>query len=334
MVTVAPQLELINKTEKLTMRFSSKLETTSYKNNSKLNALDHAHQGRIDVRLTPRLSYSANLDFKQDSRPDRDLQTSGLGLSSSKRQSLNGSLGAQYGITEKLNSLVNMMFGKEYFADPALIDSKTYGATAGFSYNLGTYLPRTTGRLILGHNRFEYPTNTVKSYSLSMGMSHDLTETYKLAADIGPRYTQSGFAATVNEEVGLGGTIALDYTGETTTISMALSREEQGVSGSAGTAERSSLSLSVSRKIYEELGCSLDLAYRNNSSKASIGSLKVEEDTFSLAPRIWYMVTKDINFEGNYSYTQLINRAVWAGDETRARNLVYVRLNYQYPLFD
>lgn len=332
--TTVPRVELIEKTERITAQLSSALEVIDYLVNSDLRAIDHAQKGSVDYAITPLLNVFSKLDFKQDSRPDRDLQTSGLLLNSSKRELFNGSAGTQYILTEKLSSLVNMSFWNNHFEDPTLVDSKVYGVNGGFAYNLGTYLPQTTGRMILAHNRFEYPIDTVKNYSVSVGMSHDLTETYKVSLDVGPRYSRSSFAGGVSDDSGVGGAFAVDYTGETTTVNMTLSRDEQGVSGRAGTAERSSLAFSVGRKFFDELRCSLELEYHNNKSQASLARLNVDEDTFSVVPRIQYMFTKDISLDGDYRYTHFIDRAVSSGDETRERNLVYVRLNYQHPLFD
>lgn len=332
--TVVPQLELVEKTEKLALGITSTLEAIDYMDNDNLNAIDHAQKGHLAYKATPRMSYSANAEYKQDSRSDRDLQTTGLLLNTSKRELFAGSAGAQYIMTEKLSTLFNMSFHNDHFEDPTMVDAEIYGVSGGFAYNLGTYLPQTIGRMTLDHNRFEYPTDRVKNYGVSMGLSHDLTETYAVSVDIGPRYSESDFAGQTEDDISVSGALGLDYTGETTKANLTLSRDERAVSGEAGTAERSSLSLSVSRKFFEELRCGLGLEYHNNKSQASTSSQDIDEDAFSFVPTIRYSFTQDLSLDGNYRHTHFVDRAVRTGEETRERNLVYVRLNYQHPLFD
>lgn len=331
---VSPKIEFIKKTERISMGLSSSIEAIEHMDNADFDSIDHSQKALLDYNLTPLLKVFSNLDFTQDSRPDRELQTSGLLLNSSKRKTLAGSAGAQYILTEKLYSLVNLSYTNSSFEDPRLVDSKVYGLNCGLGYNLGTYIPRTTGRVSLGHNKFEYPFNTVKNYILSVGLSHDLSETYSIALDIGPRYSQSRLFDQVSEEVGLGGSLKLNYSGEKTSINLTVSREEQGVSGSSGTAQRSSVSFSVGHNVSAELQCNLDLEYRNNSSTASSSSGSIDEDYFAIAPRTKYSFTRNLSLETEFRYAKLIDRTIIKGDDSRDRNQLFVRINYQHPLFD
>ena len=333
--TVSPSIQLKERTPLLDLRLDTNLEALSYAKNDELNAVEHFHNGRVNYNLTPLMSFSGNFGYKVDSRPDRDLTSSGLVLNNSNRETLNTSIGTQYSWTEKLVSSFGLGYSSDFFEDPTLSDSKQYNVNAGVVYDLGTYLPGTRANINFLHNRYDYQTGKVKNFIYSLGFRHSLTEKYSLSGDIGPRYTISDFFGRTRDDSALGGSLALNWKGETDNAQVNISRDEQSMSGSSGTTVRTGLSCSYNKNITAELSGGVNLEYRKNKSNTALTGLTTDEETMAIRPRMKYAFNDDLMFEALYNFTNIKNKSTISSNTTsRHRNSFFITLNYQNPLFD
>ena len=83
--TVSPGLELARKTERMDASFFSKVDGRMYQKNDEFNAVDQIYRGSIRYQLSPKMGLTAKGGYIQDSRPDRDLATTGLVQSFARR---------------------------------------------------------------------------------------------------------------------------------------------------------------------------------------------------------------------------------------------------------
>src|SRR4030042_593755 len=72
--TLSPGLELIDRTEKLDLNLSARVNVLRYWSNGDLDRVNQFYRGRIGYSLHPKLKLSANAAYTRDFTPDRDLE--------------------------------------------------------------------------------------------------------------------------------------------------------------------------------------------------------------------------------------------------------------------
>jgi uncharacterized protein (PEP-CTERM system associated) len=76
--TFSPGIALARINERIDASLSSGLSWSRYDDDVHLDSLDHSHKGALHYRVTERLGVSAGAEYTKDSRPERDLRTTGL----------------------------------------------------------------------------------------------------------------------------------------------------------------------------------------------------------------------------------------------------------------
>jgi hypothetical protein len=92
--TGSPGLEIINRTERLNLNLNGAFHFIRYEDADELDSDDYDAQGRIRYQLTPVLTGSAGAAYIKDSRPDREIEETGLvqDVRTRRRQRYNGGL--------------------------------------------------------------------------------------------------------------------------------------------------------------------------------------------------------------------------------------------------
>ena len=119
--TASPGLEIIERTERLDMNLNGHYHIIRYKDAGDLDAEDYDGRGKISYQFTPVFRGSAAAAYIKDSRPDRDIDETGLVQSARtrRRQSYDG--GLEYNISEKAAAALSYQYRKDDW------DSDTWG---------------------------------------------------------------------------------------------------------------------------------------------------------------------------------------------------------------
>ena len=99
--TISAGLELIERTERLDLDLSATVSPFFYDEYNDLDDVDQNYRGRIGYKITPRVRLSADAGYALDSRRDRDIETTGLVISTVERKRWTGGLSGDFTLSEK-----------------------------------------------------------------------------------------------------------------------------------------------------------------------------------------------------------------------------------------
>ena len=203
--TVAPKLELVRNSERYSVRADGKLEFYRYQEYDVFDDMDQWYNGVFTATPTERWQFGADVHASDDSRPDRDIEETGLVLGNIQRKRINAGTSGQYTFSEMLGGGIFLEFNRENFDDPEVSDRKDYHVVLAMTRSLDAWLARTTGRLNLGYSHYEFEReyerfgtqgifdattllgdrSEVDNYSLTAGTDSALTEKVNLVVDLG-----------------------------------------------------------------------------------------------------------------------------------------------------
>lgn len=345
--TFSPGLELTDRSERLDASLSLRFNGILYARNSSLNAIDQDYRGRLGYLLTPRTRVTGNAAYTLDSRPDRDIETTGLLLTDVKRHRQSYSFAAESAFTEKTSLTVNYGYEQDDYNNEEYTDLRWHNAGLSLIHDMDSLLRNTRGSLNFGYSHYVFTGSKVDNFSFTLGMDKSLTELWGFQAAIGARYTISEYQTLeqviyppyiflvpvkqTSREWGCVGQLALNYRGETTNGSLSFSSDVKPSSGqSSGTTIRTGVAAEVRKRFTYELSAAFAVSYFHNKSNPGVSTgQRINEDTITATPSIRYEFNRDMYIEASYSYTNLCDNV----DSTEAdRNIVFVRFYVQHPM--
>ena len=346
--TISPGLKLIEKTERLDLNLSARGSDIKYGKNDELDNFDQYYAGDIGYRMTSRFRVSAGAGYTVDSRRDRDIETTGMVVSSAERKRYNGSLFGEYILTEKTGASLSYAYNRSEYDDPEAVDYKYHSSNLGFTHDLSDFFPRTVARMNFGYSYYDSSDTKIDIYSGTLGVSWAITEVFNLLVDMGTRYTKSEFMVAqyylsppfiiikTREEDdhswGGVGHVTLSYRGEVTTASLSASKDVSPSGGDRETTDRTSFLFNISHRLAEKFWVNLSGEYFLNKADAGdLSSTDVDEQTISIRPGLSCEIMDNLVLTASYTFTSLKDRE----DHTNPkRNLIYVQLSYGVPLFE
>jgi len=344
--TVFGGLALLNRTERLDLNLSARLDGLMYADNDELDNVDQFYNGRIGYRITERVRLGADGGYSEDSRPDRDITTSGLVLTGVIRKRWQGQVSGDVSLTEKTTADVSYTYLQDKFDKPEFTDYRFNTTNLGFAHDFSEILPRLIGRFNAGYNHYTSDDMDLENIYATVGFSRDITELFNLLIDGGFRYSASEFKVpvfvpyppfliTTNDteyDSGFNGEIVVGYAGETTRANISASQKLDPASGYNGTSNRTSFVFNVRKRFAEKFSVNLFATYYLN--KADAGQLAVndiDQATLSIRPGLSYEIIDHLVLTASYTYTQVKYKI---SDTEAKRNRVYLRLSYGIPLFE
>ena len=336
--TVSPGVELRRRYERTSASLKGVFDVVEYSDNSDLDNVDQLYDAGISHKLTERLSLSGKASYKRDSRADRDIEETGLTYETDVRKRQQYSAGVDFVLSEKSSTNATYAHNRDDFDDPTKTDYDSHSVNLRYSHNLSYWFPLTTGRITAGYSRYNYPASKIDNYSLTFGAERRISEIYSFYADLGGRYSCPDVDdKSYDEDDSFGGVLKFGfrYKGELTSGHAFFSHDIAAVSGErAGLRERTSFVGSLSRRFTEKITGSLTGGYYLNKSDGDELSLVDEDEhTMRISPRLSYRVTQKIKFETSYTYTRIKDKEA-NDDDTKDRNLVFVRFVVEYPFFE
>lgn len=336
--TVSPGLELSRTTDRLLLRLIGRLDRRMYLDETDLNATDQSYLASIRYAASPRLSLSGQAGYTKDSSPDRDFETTGLVLGTTKREQWRYGLSADYRISEGTSAALSYAYAKDNEKSDDDDDSESHTATLLLSGDLGYLIRESKWRLTLGYSQNDYSDTKDNSYKLMAGFSKSLSETWSFVVDAGARHTRTRYEETAYEDErdendwGFVGNTELSWQGEKTGVSFSLSQDFLPASGRETSTNRTSLGASVSHQFSAELSGFVSGGYhRNRSDNSNDAEDETDEDTFYGRIGARYAFMRDLGIEASYSYS----KTEYNNDNTDAdRNLFMVRIYARHSFLD
>jgi len=339
----SPELRLTSRTERLDAYLLSRFTAVRHGREHDLDATDQNHFGRVGYLLTERWQGALEAGYTRDSQPDRDIEVSGLVLSTNKRAHTHYGASTGYTFTEKLSSSVSYTYDEDDFQeddpyDTGTSDSTAQNASLVVSRDISSIIPGTVGQLSLGYALYEYPDEKIVNHSASVGAHYSLSEVFSLLVGVGRYYSRSRFDydwfflhvdETGHSRSNLG-LVVLAYKGERATADCGFYHEIRGMSGRVGAARRTSLRLNLGYGLTPDLWGGVTAEYYTNKANAGqLSSEEIDEKTMNVQPRLRYKITEDLSVEAAYRFIQTTDRE----DRQTGRQHVYsLSAAWRYPM--
>ena len=332
--TLSAGLEARKRTERLKAGLKGLLDAVLYVDNNDLNNLDQFYEGYAEYQVSERFSIGGEASYKDDSRPDRDVEETGLILGTDVRrtQRYEGEVG--YELTELSDVSLGYIYRKEDFDDRNNDDYDAHSAVAQWKHDLGQWLVGTRGRATLEYSRYNYRFTRTDNYSATLGLEKELSELYNFYIDLGGRYSKYEFfnddEFNVNDD-GAGGVLksGLKYRGEYTNTHVYILHDISPASGRGRTMQRTSVAGFWRYRFTEEVSSGLRGGYYWN--RGDLSADPFDEHTIRIEPQLIYQFANNMAIIASYTYTWIDRKDT---DVDRDRNDFFIRFTWNQTFFD
>lgn len=346
--TFSPGLSFLQKTERLETNLSGRVDRRLYSKYSEFDATDQFYDGTARYAFTERLAVSALASYSKDSRPDRDVETTGLAFTGVTRYRQKYGISSEYSLSEIFLTTFSYDYLNDTYSDSRYTDMESHAFNLGFVHDLSYFMQKTQARMNLGYTRYNVTDLRVDNYEWTAGINRALNEKWNLLADAGLRYTRSRFnyseyvfsfpyPYTVyhhdsNEDWGGVGQLALTYKGLTNSGYVRMNHDIMPASGRSGTTERTSFLVNLIMKLTYEFQGIINGGYFINKSRAGQYSIhEIDENSIWINPSIVYNFTQDSSIDFSYTYNKIHYNVTNTDAE---RNLFQVTCRFRYVLFE
>lgn len=333
--TVSPGLSLLDQTERLDLALTGVLDGIIYADNSELDAVDQHYVGNVAYRVTERFGVLSDAGYIKDSRPDRDILETGLVQGAEPRKRAFFSLGGNYRTAENTADRLSYRYEQSDYTDEEFADSRVHTVDFQHTWDARRVFAQTVGQLNLGYAGADFETSRVESVSGTLGATWNAAELWRLAVNLGLRYTVTDFttvdADTTRDLSGVG-RASVAYRGVFTTADLAFLHDIREARGRGETVTRTELTGRTRYRLSERFYLTLSAGYYLNRSPEDTGTTaEVDEQTLRVRPGLRYEFTEDLVANVDYRYTRVrddVDRT------TSSQNVVFGRIAWQWPLFD
>ena len=331
--TASMGIEVRNRTERLTAMLKCRFDGLDYADNNELNDIEEYYDGRVSYQVNQLLKFSGQARYTVDSRPDRDIDVTGYVFNTDVRRQQRYSLSADYQASEKIALFSSYSYQDDQFE---VDDSDVYTGqnfVVGLSRSLDFTKP-TVARLFAHYSLYDFFSSKAENYKLTVGFSRNVNEKISYIMDIGPRRTEvrgKGTGYTADDD-GMGGRFTLTCKQELTTAEMNFSHEVSGSGGRDGVTKRTGLAFSLKRRLGERSFARMSVnSYLNKSDWDEAFYDDLDELTTTLNPSFHYEFNREFSCEAAYRYSVIQDRE---DDHERHRNMIFLKLMYQFPVVE
>ena len=316
-----------------------------YITQSQLDHIDQNYQINGRYQVLPRVNLSLTSSYTNDTTMLQELQTSGLVIGRSQRQSLGLGPGVTYNLTERLLATASYNFNRVMYAAPQYTNYTGHQVGLNFTYLLKNEKTTLISNNIVRETLYAGG-NDFKSIGIYLGATHKLTERWDVSAMSGANisfysfntqvadFSQFPFFVTVKtQQVNSSGVtpyINLSTRYQWTNklnVSAGFSLDQQP-SAYGAIYEVDQFSLSCAYNFTERLSGSLSGAYSlTNQSSQNISS---EYNYYNINPTLTYQITEKLSVSPGYNFQ---NGATLTQGGTSAHvHSAWIQFVYAYPI--
>ena len=347
--TIAPGVEMVNRTDRLDTNLLVRLDWLEYADNRDASGTNQRYNGKVRYLFTPFSSISAEADYARYSNPTLTIGTTGIAMAAVPWNRFTSSLSYDYQFTEKTAAAMSYAYGRDYFERPGYVDDISHDVNLGLVHDLGKYLPAVKGRVNAGYSYYYFSDIRIDTVMGTVGLSWDYSEIWSILVDSGIRHTRSEFSVFELQQVapsayeivkvqkensgwGWVAKASLKYKGEYGNGDFSYTRDLTPAYGLNGAAERNALTLSTLYRLSHELSILFSTGYYTLRSDASEFSPQViDQRTYRVSPGVRYEFSKDIALDASYEYTMVDYPSI---NTDARRHLFFIRLYMQHPFLE
>jgi long-subunit fatty acid transport protein len=342
--TLSGGVEVTERTDRLDTGLTLKLDQVLFTDEDRVGtALNQLYRGRGSYRLTERLSLEGGAAFERNSRPDREIEKTGLVIEPVRRDRQEYSVGGSYILTETTSAVLSYAHLREDFDDAVGSKNRVHAVNFGLQRDLGRHIPSATGRVNLGYSTYSFrdqTESTTDKYTVTAGITWAANELWKVFADAGGNFTVSDSEFTVGPALVRTSTSAweatakagVDYKDEYNSGTLTFSHDVVPASGRSGASQRTGATIDLRHRFTYELSGFFSAGYfMNRSERGEFSAVEIDETTVNLNLGARYEITKDFSLEGRYGYTRVL---FGVRDQAAERNAAVFSLVYRYPLME
>lgn len=332
---VSPRLQLFRRSERWETHLDALSEFSYYRKNDTLNTVDQKYDLSLSVHAAPRLKIGTMLMYKVDSRPDREMEETGMIFDGTERRGREGSASLKYIASEITTLQLSALFSDYQFDTGAYVDSWSTGVTGEIATDISSFIPATHTQIRSSLYRYDYDQTWVDTGSLTWGIDHRFSERISFFASGGPSLTKSTFSSgdreATSEKWGWVGMAGGGYQWETVSGRLDASRTVEHSSGWTGVSERSHIALSLDGRLSEKISWGTDGAFFvNQDPTREDESKEAKQETRTLSAHVFYTMSRNVRFRIRYSYSQ----TEYASDSHLDRHIFDLQLYLQKEMLE
>jgi len=347
--------------ERVDARLDGRLYHLFYRDNNQLDSTDGSAYANWDYQVTERIGVGAAADYRNDSRPDEDLNTTGL-LLPGDIEAANFSVSSNYMFSEATRGEATLKYGLNEIEEINTDESNDgIRLDLAFSKNLSKVFENTTGLFNFSyfHYNADYETTrnipgpttrtTYQNFASDVaqmyaGFSRDITELYNFYLQVGASYTKTTEGTRIKStgastgdvtladqnDSNWGGVLlaGLNYDGLYYDVGLSISQDMRGGLGTNGVVQRSAVSLGIDRKFSDGFWVTFDTScYLNQNERQT--QVDLDDLTFNIQPGFRYEFLETFTLTGLYRFTSIDDRE---RDTTTERNMVYLVIRKDFDL--
>lgn len=328
--TFSPGLAYSQRSERSQFDLQSRIDSVRYAERNDLDSTDKEVKGNVGYSLSELFWLGADGFWSEDSRLGRDLETTGLAYSPTRRTRQNYNLSSRLQLSQKDMLQMDVGTNQDRYTDPQYsdVDGKTGSLT--WNSDFSGYIANLVGQVLLDYGRYEYPSATVDTYTLGIGGEKKISEVWSMNGWLGPAYTETEYlfgTGMLVKDTSLSGALGIIRTWETGSLALNLSQSVASDSGRSGTVNRSGFNAKYKKQMTRDLNIGLDLNYFRNKTDSQSPSLNIDEHNYQVAPKVSYRLNDDVRLESFYQHVYIEDKN---DGISRQRNLIFVKIVFNH----
>lgn len=354
-------LLLEENSERLSSRFSARLENKKSSKNYNVGNTDQFYKGHFSYRLTPRFSVSGGMDYIEDSRNDRDYEeidvpledmddATGRYIDSRVTKYTHGyNASLSYYLSERLSSAISWNYDRDDFSDTyeEAFENTVHRFQFTLAYDLSSIISRTVIQFGGGLDDYAYKGATgtyddiktdYDSKSCRIGISREFTQKSGMNVELGVRDTSAVYRYSYpdswgwpdlksnSDETGLVGSLRFHSNGEYVKNSFSINRNITDASDSDSVINRTSCSYHFVWRTFPDFRIGFHAGYSLSESEGNQNSNKIDEKLYNVKAFGRYHWNKNVYLEVSYSGRRLEDRV---DNKEVDRNMVFLSLGWE-----
>ena len=159
--TLSPEFSVETKSQRLKGHMTAKVDTIYYHEYDDLNGVEPSLSAGFDYQWSERFSVGANASYLEDSRSDRDTDSTGLVLGGD-RERANGELRGEYRLSEVMAAAFSAEYVTEDVADPDSESNDTMTFRFSLSRNISKFIPNTMALFDVSYMNYQSDSSDVR----------------------------------------------------------------------------------------------------------------------------------------------------------------------------
>lgn len=332
---VSPGIQFKQSAERGEINVNGKVYSFTYAENSELNSIDSEISADGQYALSRVVKANASVVYKEDNQQDRDLTTSGIVSTNSKRVQNNESIGLMWARSEKTSIGASLFLGNTEYEDEDYSDYSSHGFNLNINTNISRYISETTGILSLSRNRYEYDVTNSTVTSASIGFEKSLSEKYSISSWLGPSLVQTeykDFRSENSDEWGAMAHFSLKGNLKNSSLNISITHQVDPGSFSNSTVNKTSLEFDYLKELSVDLSAGINTSYFHNKSSDSVNENlleNIDENAFNISPHLFYKFNNDLGLDVMYRLSHIEDNN---NGNQKMQNSIFMQFVWKYEL--